>query len=185
MRSWPLTTSLAGHFPSSWVHCCCLNAWPVRWDDRTVPVCMVHIYHHLNSPMVRCRIKTINLMKYLMELLLSLCFTISLIAWTLLNNMPTTYINKYHIIYNMIIYYMLDWVQIAKHSALVDAEQLWSRLHSSTLLDWNSYSKPWAVEARWSPWLDSSSEAHAWDAIPWAIQLNIPLWGRLGPTKPW
>lgn len=44
MRSWLLTTSLAGHFPSSWVHCCCLNAWPcspalvaltVQWDDRT------------------------------------------------------------------------------------------------------------------------------------------------------
>ena len=44
---------------------------------------------------------------------------------------------------------MLNWVQIAKHSALVAAEQLWSRLHSSTLLDWNSYSKPWAVEARY------------------------------------
>jgi hypothetical protein len=49
----------------------------------------------------------------------------------------------------MIIYYMLNWAQIAKHSALVAAEQLWSRLHSSTLLDWNSYSKPWAVEARY------------------------------------
>ena len=44
---------------------------------------------------------------------------------------------------------MLNWAQIAKHSALVAAEQLWSRLHSSTLLDWNSYSKPWAVEARY------------------------------------